>query len=93
MDAVLTACTNETLLKIASALPTSVDLLHLAMTCQAAASRLYFTKNSYPFSALAQRGHGAAAAEDTQWSIVEEAARQRLAALSEQEQGWILNCA
>jgi hypothetical protein len=47
LDTVLVACTDDTLLAIATSLPTATDLLHLALACRTAAQRLHFTTTSY----------------------------------------------
>jgi hypothetical protein len=85
LAAVLDAATDDTLLAIAVALPTAADLLRLALTCRAAAQRFYFTATSYG-------GGGSAAVAQQQaetWSIIEEAARQWIAACTDQERGWV----
>ena len=44
---VLGMCADDTLLAIATALPTLVDILRLVLTSHASAQRLYFTTTSY----------------------------------------------
>jgi hypothetical protein len=92
LAAVLDAATDDTLLAIAIALPTLADLLRLVLTCRAAAQRFYFTATSYS-SAVPSGASGAAAAAAQQqaetWSIIEEAARQWIAACTDQERGWV----
>ena len=44
LEAVFDVCDDETLLAIASALPTPTDLLHLVLTNRAAAHRFYFAR-------------------------------------------------
>jgi hypothetical protein len=97
LAAVLDAATDDTLLAIAIALPTPADLLRLVLTCRAAAQRFYFTATSYSSaravpSGGASGGTAAAAAQQQQagtWSIIEEAARQWIAACTDQERGWV----
>eukprot|EP01046_Picozoa_sp_COSAG06_P060891 COSAG06_NODE_13134_length_1289_cov_1.415126_2_plen_110_part_01 len=96
LAAVLDAATDDTLLAIAVALPTSADLLRLALTCRAAAQRFYCTATSYSSgsgSAVPSASGGtAAAAQHAQqgaWSIIQEAARQWIATCTDQEQGWV----
>jgi hypothetical protein len=97
LAAVLDAATDDTLLAIAVALPTPADLLRLALTCRAAAQRFYFTATSYrssgavPSGSTASGGTAAAAAvqQAETWSIIQEAARQWIAACTEQERGWV----
>jgi hypothetical protein len=98
LAAVLDAATDDTLLAIAVALPTAADLLQLALTCRAAAQRFYFTATSYgsgsavPSVGGGTSGGGSAAGaqqEQETWSIIEEAARQWIAACTDQEQGWV----
>ena len=90
LAAVLDAATDDTLLAIAIALSTPVDLLRLVLTCHAAAQRFYFTATSY--SGAVPSGGGTAAAAQQQaetWSIIQEAARQWIASCTDQEQGWV----
>jgi hypothetical protein len=98
LAAVLDAATDDTLLAIAVALPTAADLLRFALTCRAAAQRFYFTATSYgsgsavPSVGGGTSGGGSAAGaqqEQETWSIIEEAARQWIAACTDQEQGWV----
>eukprot|EP01046_Picozoa_sp_COSAG06_P044928 COSAG06_NODE_6132_length_3093_cov_12.694389_2_plen_283_part_00 len=93
LAAVLDAATDDTLLAIAIALPTPADLLRLALTCRAAAQRFFFTATSYRSgSAVPSGGTTAATATEQQaetWSIIQEAARQWIAACTEQERGWV----
>jgi hypothetical protein len=97
LAAVLDAATDDTLLAIAVALPAPADLLRLVLTCRAAAQRFYFTATSYssgsavPSSGPASGGTAAAAAQQQAetWSIIQEAARQWIAACTDQEQGWV----
>jgi hypothetical protein len=84
MDAVLTACTDDTLLGIANALPRPADLLRLVLTCRAAAKRFYFNQPCWTGSGSSAAG----GSDDRTWSIVEEAARQQIAGLSAQERSW-----
>jgi hypothetical protein len=91
LAAVLDAATDDTLLAIAVALPTPADLLRLALTCRAAAQRFYFTATSHRSGSAVPSGGTAAAAQqqaDT-WTIIEEAARQWIAACTDQERGWV----
>jgi hypothetical protein len=94
LAAVLDAATDDTLLAIAIALPTSIDLLRLVLTCRAAAQRFYFTATSYrgEGSAVpsgASGGTAAATAQQETWSIIEEAARRWIATCTDQERGWV----
>jgi hypothetical protein len=53
MATMLDATTGDTLLAIACALPTSTDLLRLALTCRCCSPALvYFTTTSYGTSAV-----------------------------------------
>ena len=97
LAAVLDAATDDTLLAVAIALPTPADLLRLALICRAAAQRFYFTATSATSyrsgssSAVPSGGTAAAAAaqQTETWSIIEEAARQWIAACTDQERGWV----
>ena len=96
LAAVLDAATDDTLLAIAIALPTSIDLLRLVLTCRAAAQRFYFTATSYRSegSAVPSGASGGTAAATAQeqaetWSIIEEAACQWTNSCTDQEQGWV----
>ena len=97
LAAVLDAATDDTLFAIAVALSTPADLLRLALTCRAAAQRFYFTTTSYssgsavPSGGTASGGAAAAAAQQQAetWSVIEEAARQWIAACTDQERGWV----
>jgi hypothetical protein len=91
LAAVLDAATDDTLLAIAVALPTAADLLRLALTCRAAAQRFYFTDTSCGSGSATSGGTAAAAAQQQAetWSIIEEAARQWIAACTDQERGWV----
>ena len=84
---VLDTCAEDTLLAIAAALDSSVDILRLAATCRAAAQRLCFTTTGYSVATTATDG-AAAVAVATQpvetWSIADEAARQWLLRCSDQ---------
>jgi hypothetical protein len=90
LAAVLDAATDDTLLAIATALPTPADLLRLALTCRTVAQRFYFTTTSYSSGAETAASGGAAAQQQADtWSIIEEAARQWIVACTDQEQGWV----
>jgi hypothetical protein len=93
LAAVLDAATDDTLLAIAVALPTAADLLRLALTCRAAAQRFYFTATSYGgggSGSAVPSGTAAVAQQQAEtWSIIEEAARQWIAACTDQERGWV----
>jgi hypothetical protein len=97
LGAALDACTDDTLLAIAAALPSAADLLRLALTCRAAARRFYFATTSYTGGggasggAVPKPGGGAAAAAAAAetWSIAEEAARRWAATCTDQERGWV----
>eukprot|EP01046_Picozoa_sp_COSAG06_P082523 COSAG06_NODE_29538_length_554_cov_1.804396_1_plen_110_part_01 len=95
LAAVLDAATDDTLLAIAVALPTAVDLLRLVLTCRAAAQRFYFTTTSFSSGSAVPSGGGAsgtaAAAQQEQetWSIIGVAARQWIADCTEHERGWV----
>ena len=90
LAAVLDAATDDTLLAIAIALPTAADLLRLVLTCRAAAQRFYFTTTSFSSGGAVPCGGTAAAQQEQEtWSIIEEAARQWIAACTDQEQGWV----
>jgi hypothetical protein len=91
LAAVLDATTDDTLLAIAVALPTSTDLLRLALTCRAAAQRFYFTATSYSSAVPSSASGGTAAAQQQVevWSIIQEAAHQWIATCTDQEQGWV----
>jgi hypothetical protein len=89
---VLDTCADDTLLAIAAALDSPVDILRLAATCRAAAQRLCFATTGYSVATTATDG-AAAVAVATQpvetWSIADEAARQWLLRCSDQERGWV----
>ena len=90
LAAVLDAATDDTLLAIAVALPAPADLLRLVLTSRAAAQRFYFSATSY--SSAVPSGTAAAATAQQQaetWSIIQEAARQWIAACTDQERGWM----
>jgi hypothetical protein len=90
---VLDACTDDTLLAIATSLTTAADLLRLVLISRAAAQRFYFNTTSYSGSSVALGGGGVpssniVSAADT-WSIVEEVARLWLSKCTEQERDWV----
>jgi hypothetical protein len=90
LAAVLDAATDDTLLAIAISLSTPADLLRLALTCRAAAQRFYFTDTSYHSAVPSGTAAAAAAQQQAEtWSIIEEAARQWIAACTDQERGWV----
>jgi hypothetical protein len=93
LAAVLDACTDDTLLRIATSLTTATDLLRLVLTSSASAQRFYFTATSYSGSSAGGSGgvpsSGASAAAADTWSIIEEAARLSLTKCTEQERGWV----
>ena len=82
---VLDMCADDTLLAIATALPTLVDILRLVLTSHASAQRLYFTTTSYGSS---RSSSGVVVALWGTWSIAEEAARRWIADGS-LKQGWV----
>ena len=75
--------TDDTLLHIASFLPTARDLLSLQLACPRFATKVIAAA---PSGAAAG---GAAAAAPEMLSLVEEAGRLWVAGCSEQERGWV----
>lgn len=86
LAAALDICADETLLAIATALPTAADLLKLVLTCKAAAQRFYYTTTCCSSCSAARTCRRCA---DT-WSIAEEASRRWVReGCSAQERGWV----
>ena len=76
--------TDDTLLHIASFLPTAKDLLRLQLTNKRFSAKVI----AAPSSSVSGGGEPAAAAQEM-LSLVEEAARRWVAGRSEQERGWV----
>lgn len=94
LTTVLDACTDDTLLAIATALPTPGDILCLVCTSHIASQRLYFSHRSYGtssrvFSSLPMKPAVTAGAEAETWSIAHEAARRWLLNCTEDERSWV----
>jgi hypothetical protein len=73
----LTGVTDDTLLAVARYLPTATDLLHLGLTCTRFSTRCIASGSSVGADTAAMAAGAAAAEPPENWSVAEEAARQR----------------